>query len=52
MMTAARFIDLRKAFDTVDHEILLARLDFYGLKGKELNWFKSYFENRRQYCKW
>ena len=49
--TAALFIDLKKAFDTVGHEILLAKLNFYGLDGKELNWFKSYLENRRQYCK-
>ena len=31
--------------------ILLAKLNFYGPEGKELNWFKSYLENRRQYCK-
>ena len=29
----------------------MAKLDLYSLKGKELNWFKSYLENRRQYCK-
>ena len=49
--TAALLIGLKKAFDTVDHKIFLAKLDFYGLEGKELNWFKSYLENRRQYCK-
>ena len=49
--TAALFIDLKKAYDTVNHEILLAKLNLYSLDGKELNWFKSYLENRRQYCK-
>ena len=36
--TAALFIDLKKSFDTVDHESLLAKLNCYGLEGKELNW--------------
>ena len=49
--TASLFIDFKKAFDTVYHEILLAKLNVYGLEGKELNWFKSYLRNRRQYCK-
>ena len=46
----AVFIDLRKAFDTVNHDILLCKLYHYGIKSTELKWFKSYLSNRRQYC--
>ena len=43
------FIDLKKAFDTVNHQILFAKMKKYGIDGLEYLWFQSYLENRRQF---
>jgi len=47
--TIGVFTDLKKALDTVDHNILLSKLQCYGIQGFALDWMKGYLTNRRQF---
>ena len=51
MMTGSIFIDLRKAFDLVDHQCLLHKLEHYGIRDKSLKWFENYLTTRLQSVK-
>jgi hypothetical protein len=48
-IAVAVFIDLKKAFDVINHEILLMKLSKYGVRNNNLSWFASYLRNRKQF---
>ena len=49
LYTCGVYLDLQKAFDTVNHEILLKKLEYYGIKGTSYNWFQSFLCGRMQF---
>ena len=49
--TGMVFIDLKRAFDTVDHASLAEKLYLYGVRNTESKWFQSYLSDRQQFCK-
>ena len=49
LVTGSVLIDLAKAFDTADHDILLSKLEYYGVCDESLPWFKNYFTGRKQF---
>ena len=48
LLNGALFLDLKKAFDTINHEILLRKCQIYSVDLHSLRWFKSYLSNRKQ----
>ena len=51
LINGVLFLDLKKAFDTVDHQIMIRKMYLYGVKDNALAWFTSYLSNRTQVCK-
>ena len=49
-MRSVVFLDIEKGFDTVDHQILIQKLNHYGFQGNELDFIESYLDKRQQRC--
>ena len=49
-LTGVVFLDIRKAFDSVDHSVLLEKVQCYGVADRKLMWLKSYLNARKQQC--
>ena len=49
-LTGIVFLDIQKAFDSIDHNILLKKLKFFGISQIELKWLQSYLTDRYQQC--
>ena len=51
LVNGVLFLDLKKAFDIFEHDILISKLRLHGLHGTSLQWFQSYLHDRKQFCK-
>ena len=51
LLVLCTYVGLKKAFDTVDHNIICKKLELYGVQQRDLSWFKSYLSNRKQFCR-
>ena len=49
--TLAMLIDLKKAFDTIDHDILIKKLESMGIRGVLLEWLQRYLEKKTMICR-